>query len=253
MISVRDSLDAFIESVTEERLPDGQYHPSSMFLCDRQVMYGVRAVPKTNPDKVESKRNFYVGHRIHEVVQGAIESDPSIEGFWPEFRVDLPDYNVAGSGDGLIKLDDGTFVVLEIKSTKGFAARKFGLPKEEHKKQVKVYAWAARNHGVWVLNELGDEIFMEPLGDQLIGVLIVYLDKEDLNVWEYFLPYDTQWDADMLDRLNELDVYREDPDSLPPRLPLKPDGKKQWPCNYCPWKDKCWRVDPAEIEPAEIF
>ena len=252
MISVTKALDSYIESVTDEREPDGAYHPSAMFLCDRQAMYGLRATPITNPVDFKSKRRFYIGHRLHEVVQRALEIAPGVAAFFPEFRVSLLDPRVEGHGDGLILLDDGTYIVLEVKSTKRFAL-KFGLPKIEHQKQVRTYAWAAREHGVWVMNDSYEEVFLEPLGDRLIGTLIVYVEKEELDVWEYFENYDDAWGAFIDEKLNELEVYREDPDSLPPRLPLKADGKKQWPCNYCPWKDKCWRVDPKEIEPKSTW
>jgi CRISPR/Cas system-associated exonuclease Cas4 (RecB family) len=252
VISVTRALDDYIESATEERPPDGKYHPSSMFLCDRQVMYQVRGVAASDPIDLKSKRRFYIGHRLHEAVQRAMESADGVEAFFPEFKVYSDEHNIAGSGDGLVFFDDGTAVVLEIKSTKRIAI-KFGLPKEEHKKQAKVYAWAARNVGVQAIDETGAEVDIPPLGDRLKGILIAYLEKEELQIWEYFLSYEEAWDTEVQERLYELDAWREDEDSLPPRLPLKADGKKQWPCNYCPFKTRCWKVDPSRINPKEVF
>lgn len=252
MLKVADALDDYIASVEEEREPDGRYHPSSMFLCDRQVMYQVRGYDRSDATDDVSKRRFYIGHRLHEAVQRAVEAAKGVRAFYPEFRVDLPEENIMGAGDGLIFFDDGTAVVLEVKSTKKIAV-KFGLPKEEHKKQAKVYAWAAKHKGVTAIDELGEEIVIEALGNQLTGILVVYLEKEELRIWEYFLPYEDEWDNEIIERLNELDAWREDEDSLPPRLPLKADGKKQWPCNYCPFKTRCWKVDPSVILPKEVF
>lgn len=252
MISVSAALDDYIESVTDERPPDGKYHPSSMFLCARQTMYHVRGVEPTNPVDSVSKRRFYIGHRLHEAVQRAMETATGVAEFYPEFKVYSEELNIAGSGDGLVIFDDGTAVVLEIKSTKRYVVR-MGLPKEEHKKQVKVYAHHVRHTGVTAINEYGDEVEIPPLGDRLLGVLIVYLEKEELQIWEYFLPYEAQWDEDLRERIYELDAWRADEDSLPPRLPLKADGKKQWPCNYCPFAKRCWNVDPSKIMPKEVF
>lgn len=258
--NITAALDDYIESVTEDRLPDGRYHPSSMFLCDRKVMYEIRGTPVTNPVDAKSKRRFYIGHRLHEAVQRAVELTEDVTAFWPEFELDYEGENIKGAGDGLVFMadpggdpSDEEVYILEIKSTKKIAV-KFGLPKEEHKKQARTYAWAVKHKGVWVKDPyagITTPTFLGPLGDKVKGVIMVYLDKEELETYEYFLEYEDSWDDDIAEKLNELDVYREDPLSLPPRLPLTTRGTKQWPCNYCPWKDKCWKVDPSYILPAD--
>ena len=247
--NITNALDDYIESVTDDRPPDGKYHPSSMFLCDRQVIYGLRGTPVTNPVDDVSKRRFYIGHRLHESVQRAMESAKGVDSFFPEFKVDVPSENVAGAGDGLIFVD-GDVYILEIKSMKKIAA-KFGLPKEEHKSQAKVYAWAVKHHGVQAYDPVDGEWFpLRPQGDRVKGVIILYMEKEQLETWEFFLPYEDEWDDDVIAKLDDLEPYREDPDSLPPRLPLTAKGTKPWHFNYCPFKDKCWKADPAEITPS---
>lgn len=226
-----------------------------MYLCNRQTIYQVRGTQPTEPVDLESKRRFYVGHRLHEVVQRAIESSGGVVEFYPEFEIDDPETNIAGHGDGLIIEDDedASAIVLEIKSVNPFSV-KYGLPKEEHVKQVTTYAVEARNRGIKVYDSLaGEWIDMAPLGNRLKGVKIVYLDKNDLKIYEYFLPYDIAWEEALNEKLYELDVYMNDPDSLPRRLSLTSSGKKPWPCNYCPFKRKCWSLDPVEIPPEEPF
>jgi CRISPR/Cas system-associated exonuclease Cas4 (RecB family) len=250
VINVQNALDAYIDSVTDEREPDGKYHPSSMFGCTRQVVYGLRGVEPTEPLDNASKRRFYIGHRLHEAVQRSIETAPHVAEFYPEFAVRDEENNINGHGDGLIMLDTGDVIVLEIKSIKRMAVR-YGLPKPEHKKQVVTYAWEVRNVGVWVTDETGNEVFIPPVGEWLRGVKIVYVEKEELQIWEDFLPWTNEWNSIVNERLAELEVYRQDEGALPPRLPLNKDGKKPWNCNYCPFKTKCWRVDPTEIQPKE--
>jgi hypothetical protein len=252
---VREMLDEYIESVTDERLPDGKYHPSSMFGCDRKAIYEVRGTDPTEFTDARAKRRFYIGHRLHESIQRTLESHPGVTVFLPEFEVDVPLYNVFGHGDGLI-LYEGEWWMLEVKSIKRAGVR-MGLPKDMHVSQAMVYWWAVKNHGYKAVStsELPGVTFDEaaiaypPLGDKLKGILMVYVEKEDLDIYEYVLESDPEWDQMVEDKIASLDMWKDDPKSLPPRLPLEKGGKKNWLCNYCPFATKCWKEDPALIMP----
>lgn len=245
-VSVTKALDDYIESIEEPREPDGKYHPSQFWFCDRQTMYALRGVPRTNPPDRKSKRRFKIGHMLHELVQEALAQSPDVVAFYPEFLILDEEGNITGHGDGLIFFSDGTVVVLEAKSIRK-GAFKFKLPKPEHVKQASIYAVTAKKAGCYV-DDGNTLTFIPPLGDRLIGILMAYFEKEDLDTAEFFVPYDEQWEADIDEKLARLRPYREDPESLPKRLPLV-NGKKQWPCNYCDWKDRCWKVDPAKVDP----
>jgi len=132
--SVAAALDAYIESVTEDREPDGKYHPSSMYLCDRQAIYAVRGVEPTEATDGLSKRRFYIGHRLHEAAQRAVESAKGVDEFYPEFEVDVPSANIDGHGDMLIRIGK-KWLVIEVKSIKRYGMRQ--LPKDHHAKQAK--------------------------------------------------------------------------------------------------------------------
>lgn len=247
-VSVTKALDDYIESIEEPREPDGKYHPSQFWFCDRQTMYALRGVERTNPPDKKSKRRFKIGHILHELVQEALAQSPDVISFYPEFLILDEEGNITGHGDGLIFFSDGTVVVLEAKSIRKAAFKYLhGKPKPEHVKQASIYAHHAKHRGCWVDTEGGKQ-FIPPLGDRLIGLLVAYFEKEDLDTAEFFVPYDEQWDADIEEKVEKLRPYREDPESLPPRLPLV-KGKKSWMCNYCDWKDRCWKVDPAKVEP----
>lgn len=248
---VENAINEYISSITEEREPDAKLHPSSMFGCLRQVVYIHRGFQSSEELDNQSKRRFYIGHRIHEVVQRAVESSKDILEFYPEFLIDVPEYDVYGHGDILIKLKSGKWIVIELKSIRKSSMR-FGMPKEHHVDQATVYAWAAREHGVIAKDALGVEHVIPPLGKDLAGVVIVYIEKEDLIIAEYPLAWKPEWKNRIIQRWAEVEVYKNDPESLPPRLALTKAGKLPWQCNYCPYKTMCWKEDPAEVQPKEI-
>ena len=247
-INIPALVDEYIESVNEEREPDGMYHPSQMFGCLRQATYAVRGIEPTNPPDAISKRRFYIGHRLHEAVQRSLESALSLIRVYPEFEINVIEHNITGHGDALVQDSDGNWWVIEVKSIKKWGM-KMGLPKPDHVKQAKVYAWAVRNYGALSRDPFGDAVTIPALGDKLKGVIIVYVEKEELIMEQHELEWDDSWGSDIISQVAHLDVYRNDPDALPPRLPRDAKGKKNWMCNYCPFKDKCWKEDPVEIAP----
>lgn len=247
--TVTGAIDAYIDSVTDEREPDGKYHPSSMFGCLRQAIYGVRGVEKTEPLDDASKRRFYIGHRLHEAVQRALEVADGVEKFFPEFRINMG--HTVGAGDALVYAD-GKWFVVEVKSIKR-AGMLRGLPKEHHVNQAKVYAWAVKNYGFFVDDSsiIDGVRYYEPV--DVAGILMVYVEKEELQIVEQWIPWDDAWNGEIAERLVELDMYRDDPDSLPPRLPYSGKGKKHWMCGYCPYLTKCYKEDPTEVVPKGGF
>ncbi len=249
--SVASALDDYIESVTDTREPDGKWHPSSMWGCNRQAIYQVRGTKTTEDTDILSKRRFYIGHRLHEAVQRAVESAKGVIECFPEFEVDVKDVNVSGHGDILLRLTDGTYLVIEVKSIKKSGMR-MGLPKEQHKSQAMTYTWCLRHYGGRAMGSDGEWVVIPPLGESLRGMAIVYLEKEDLTIVEKFFPWEDEWNATMGEKLVELEMYKADPDSLPPRLPFN-GTRKHWLCGYCAFYTKCWREDPAEIAPKGGF
>ena len=251
MFSITEAVDNYISSVTEDREPDGKWHPSSMFGCTRQAIYQVRGITPTEATDAISKRRFYIGHRLHEAVQRAVESAKDVRQVYPEFRIDVPERGVVGHGDILVELSSGKWIVVEVKSIKKMGMR-MGLPKEQHVSQAMIYAWAVKNYGCFIVID-GAEVYFPPLGDLLLGVHMVYVEKEDLTIAEIPLDYQPDWDESVEERLDLLELYRGDPDSLPPRLPAGAKGKVHWMCNYCAFRTKCYDVDRSEVKPKGEF
>lgn len=249
--SVKDALDLYIATSTEYREADGKYHPSSMWQCDRQVIYKVRGLSEEEIDAASARR-FYIGHRLHEVLQQALDMSPLVQAFYPEFHVSIPSLNIEGHGDGLILFADGSWCVLEIKSIRRSGFR-YGL-REENLKQAKTYATAVRDHGVEALSYLNGTISAIPaLGDKLKGILVVYMEKEDLEIRQHWIKWEDSFREEVATRVAHLDTYRADPGSLPPRLPKDKKGNKSWQCRYCPLMKRCWYEDPTEIRPETVM
>lgn len=256
-ISIADIVDEHVAALEEPREPDGAWHPSSYWGCDRKVIYEVRGTPQTNPPDNVSKRRFRLGHIIHAFVQTALETAPGVVACYSEFSI-RSQLNEKGHGDALLELEDGTFIVIEAKSARK-TSFKFGM-KDDHAKQGSSYAVQARVEGVWVDDPAaeGGKRFIEPLGEKLAGVLVVYIEKEDLHIKQYWLPYDRAWEERIRERIAHLEAYKSDPESLPPRLPMtKKGGKlvKNWMCGgawgSCPFLDKCWKQDGSARAPGE--
>ncbi len=234
---IAEALDLHVLSLEEERALDGRWHPSSMFQCVRMNVLAVRGVIATTPADAQAKRVFRIGHLYHELVQNALPGHPKIVEVYPEFKVDVPEWNVVGAGDALIKLDNEDWYVVEIKSTKSLRY----TPKEDHVKQASVYFTAARDFGYTVewaspLDGTIQTRFDPPLGAKLKGILLVYLNKQDLEIKQYVYPYLPKWRREIEKRIVELDFYRKGhEDQLPPPLP-KEKGKPNWYLGYCQFR-----------------
>lgn len=257
--SIKALVDEYVEALEEPRPPDGMWHPSSYWGCDRRAIYEVRGVEQTNPSDARARRIFRVGHLIHSFVQTALASAPDFVAFYPEFAIESK-LEERGHGDGLVFLEDidtGPVVVIEAKSKNSTGMRYIRMAaSDDHAKQGSSYAVQARTTGVWI--EDGEERrFIPALGERVVGVIVVYFDKDSLDIVEHWLPYETEWEQRVADRITHLNKYRDDPDSLPPRLPMSRSGgklKKNWMCDWgtgrCPFLDRCYKQDGSGTLPA---
>lgn len=251
--SVVAALDRDIVAKEEPRMPDGRYHPSSFWGCDRKAIYTVRGTPETNPPDLKAMRRFKIGHKLHEVVQQAITDSGGAEQAYDEFEVEIDALNISGHGDMLVEVTPDFWIVVEIKSIRKNGFRY--IPKDDHIQQAQLYALGARDYGVLVSvgkDEDGADQYREipPLGDKFKGILLVYFEKEDLDTAEYWIEYNEDWRIAIEQRVADLDQYRNDPESLPRRLPMKNGKLPTFPCDYCPFKTRCLE-DPLVVLPGD--
>lgn len=242
---VETAIDNYIESVTENRPPDGLIHPSSASLCARRTVYAARSDGSTEDFDSPTKRKFYIGHRIHEVVQRSLEGSPDIDEFYAEPTILLPaPYNMKGSADAVIRRGK-KWSVVEVKSIAKGSLRYGGMPKEHHTEQARMYAFGIQEAGFEYTDSLGTFLSVPR---EIDSIIYAYLEKENLQVYEYEQTYTKTQHKQVGKRLKDINAYIEDGTALPVRLPLTKAGKKPWPCNYCPFMEQCWKNDPDEIE-----
>lgn len=237
MLSMVEVVDEYVGLLHDEREPDGLLHPSSIWDCARRAVYTLRGVLPTDPHSARTRRRFRLGTMVHQLVASALATAPEVLQFFAEFEV--RGERDAGHGDVLLELEDGRWVVVEIKSVR---AAKPAVD-ARHLGQARHYAVRARTSGVWV-----DEgtTFIGPLGDRLAGVVLVYVGRESADVTDHFFAYDVGWEKAVEKRITELDAYRVRPDALPPRIDNARSTKSR-ACFGCPYATRCWTHDGAGI------
>lgn len=261
---IAPALDAHLAAINEEREPDGYWHPSSLFTCDRQAVYQVRGVLETDPKGGSDYRALAIGKALHELVQAAVTpaSSPRIKRSWHEVKILIPTLRVKGSADSLVELvvqEAGEYEVEEFKSTKSesikWTVRRDGAfkPKPEHVSQALTYVYAMRYFHF--TTEHTDDMGVThvedhaPLGGKLSRARITYIGKDAGDIHEFTVEITPEWEQDFLAHIANLDRYREDGEALPPRLARDDKGKKHWLCaGYCGFRSRCWNTDGEGVE-----
>lgn len=279
--SVATVLDSYVTELEEERLPDGFWHPSSLFGCARRAVYDYLGTPKPPLDS-RTKRVFRMGHIIHEFLQAAIlravERGDLLQGY-VEVKVFDPERGLKGHADGLVQLPDGTWVVLELKSIKSTGMKYGDLPKDDHRKQAAAYVSILRRHGgllrideeanplssdrpgwkrVYMpfltgVEEDGETKWYDQLPPipELSHVAFVYVSKDDMEIREFIQVQTDQkeaWLDDYLARLRRHVSEGTQPRRLERVTEGRKSGRRHYLCGYCPFEAKCWNEDQEGIE-----
>lgn len=217
----------------------------------------MRGTEQTNPPDDRAKRVFRVGHLLHEFIQTAITRDQEVVAFYAEVSIYDPDRRIKGHVDGLVKLANGRWIVLEFKTINSNAFKYADLPKEDHKGQASVYLSVLRDYGGTAELADGTPIVIPPMGDELTRATFAYVSKDDLRIEEFTLLW-SEGKAEVIDeRLRVLEAH-EKAGTLPRRLPdqvktNKKTGKttvsRHYLCGYCPFRDLCWDEDEEGVAP----
>lgn len=244
---VADAIDSYVAANASVHPVDHKFHPSSISGCARKAVYAVRGVEKSDPPGPAQMRVFFIGSRFHEIAQAAVKASPLVAEVYTEVRVDIPELNVTGAADQLLIFENGTAEMQEFKSIKegfktkngGFGFKALTEPKDDHLKQARVYMLGLRRHG-----GVGDDgTIIPPLGDRLTRVRFTYIEKQTFDTKEYVVEWDPAWEQEITGHLNELEQFRGDPDSLPPRQPDRNSFPCSWRTGCCEYFTRCWEVD----------
>lgn len=222
---IEESIDNLIRLSNDERVLDGLFHPSAASgPCIRRAVLEKWREPQTNRPAPEALRVMQMGTIMHEWVQDAVWRHDDVEVFYPEISIDHPDLNFTGHADGLIILKDGTSELLEVKTIKS-TAMKYGLPKEEHKLQARIYALGLAEAGGTSANGL--TVF--PIKVNRIRYIYIGKDnfrlEESIEVFEERTLVETRRYMEMLNELADA----EDEKALPMI-------GRSWYTDYCPYK-----------------
>lgn len=230
-----DVLDEYIAHIDEERVPDGKFHPSSLWMCDRQAVMVARGEKQSNPPDSQTKRVFKIGKIIHEFIQEAMawrfNRSGSEYNLQTEFAFD--EEHVTGHGDDALFVKwltpEQEVVVYEYKSTRSLTKQRSSKQASPHHvKQGATYcaALAAQGHKVKELH-------------------VVYFEKTNLDIEEFVIPYNPEWRVKLDEKVEQLTPYLDKPGEYPAC-----SGEK-WAKPYCPFYPICHEQNPTK--PSEVF
>lgn len=262
--TVATSVDQWIDREASIRLPDGHFHPSSLFECERKAIYEIRGTEPSNEKDARNKRILHLGTTWHQVVQRAIASDPRIKRIYIEVPAEDDWFNITGHADAVAEYEDGSWELFEIKTAGLFQWKKYAFgdkkrgippgPSETYRGQARTYAYCLRRNGFstddpdWPSIEPNPGVVYPPLGDALLRIRFIFVCRDDLTIAEFVENVDPAWETNELEpKMLRLQRYQDDGTALPPRLPLE-NGERNWLCaGYCTFRDRCFNLDKEGV------
>jgi CRISPR/Cas system-associated exonuclease Cas4 (RecB family) len=185
--------------------------------CPRSIFFKFKNVFKKDLEP-NILRLFEYGDKIHQSIMNSLISSTDIRVVSSEINIP-PQQLVRGRIDAILS-DGKELYVLDIKSMNSMIFRGLEEPKEENILQVQLYL----------------HYFQIKKG------ILLYVNKDNLNLKEYFIEYDPIKVSSLLDNLTIL-KKQIDSDIIPARITGYPDD---WQCRYCQFKDTCVSAGSAE-------
>ena len=186
--------------------------------CPRAVFFKFKNAPK-EPIDPRIMRIFEHGENIHRSIfnilyrlrMGVVTEVP------------IPNQEIiSGRADAILCVGNENYV-LDIKSMNSMIFRRLAEPKIENVYQIQLYL----------------HFFNIKKG------ILLYIDKDQQAMKEFFVDYDEALCKDLLDKFYALKGQVEK-NELPTRLA---DYPKNWQCNYCAFKDVCKKTNGSVYEP----
>lgn len=176
--------------------------------CPRAVFFKLKNAPR-EPMDARIMRIFDLGENIHRSIFNILYRLR----LGVVTEVSIPSQEIiSGRADAILCVDKENYV-LDIKSINSMIFKRMTEPKEENVYQIQLYL----------------HYFNIKKG------ILLYVDKDQQSMKEFFVDYDEQLCNSLLDKFKHLKVQVEK-NEVPVRLA---DYPRNWQCNYCQFKDVC--------------
>ena len=186
--------------------------------CPRAVFFKFKNAPR---EEMEAKvlRMFDHGDHLHQLIMKPLLSIKEIHVVASEVNIP-PQELISGRADAIIS-DGKDLYILDIKSMNSMVFKNLDEAKAENIDQVQLYL----------------HYFKIPKG------LLLYVDKDRLELKEFIVNYDQKRANDLLLDLTKL-KDKIDSNIVPSRLSGWPDN---WQCQYCAFKEICNMASGGEM------
>jgi len=187
--------------------------------CGRSLFFKFKNAPRKEMEP-HILRLFDHGDHVHQLIMKPLLSTRDVHVVASE--VDIPPQEIiSGRADAIIS-DGKELYVLDIKSMNSMIFDKLTEPKEENVDQIQLYL----------------HYFKVPKG------LLLYLNKNTLQLKEFLVEYDPSRAAALLNGLKSV-KKKIDSNIIPERLSDYPEN---WQCRYCQFRGICDKAGGGEVK-----
>ncbi len=191
--------------------------------CSRSIFFKFKNVPREEIG-ANILRLFDHGDHIHQLIMKPLLSIRDIHVVASEINIP-PQEIISGRADAIISTGKDLYV-LDVKSMNSMIFNKLEQPKEENVDQIQLYL----------------HYFKVPKG------ILLYVDKDKLELKEFIINYDKKRVLSLLGGLENLKA-KIDSNTIPDRLPEYPDN---WQCRYCQFKEVCSAAGWGDVDWQEL-
>jgi len=187
--------------------------------CPRALFFKFKNAPKKEME-ARILRMFDHGDHIHSLIMKPLLSIRKLHVVASEVNIP-PQELISGRSDAIIS-DGKDLYVLDIKSMNSMIFKNLAEPKSENVDQVQLYL----------------HYFKIPKG------ILLYVDKDKLELKEFLVEYDRNRAEGLLKNLNDIKT-KIDKNIIPSRIPGYPSD---WQCGFCAFREVCDMVNGGELD-----
>ncbi len=190
--------------------------------CFRSIFFKFKNVPREEEIGANILRLFDHGDHMHQLIMKPLLSIRDIHVVASEINIP-PQELISGRADAIISTGKELYV-LDVKSMNSMIFGKLEQPKEENVDQLQLYL----------------HYFKVPKG------ILLYVDKDKLELKEFIINYDKKRALSLLDGLKSLKA-NIDSSVVPDRIPGYYETPKNWQCRFCQFKEVCSMAGEGDV------